>query len=98
MPGEIIVDLFAGGGGASAGIAAALGRHPDIAVNHDATAIAVHAANHPGTHHECASVWHVEPRAACAGRLIGNSVCPAMAEAVVRANLDAGAAQIGAAA
>lgn len=71
MPGEIIVDLFAGGGGASAGIAAALGRHPDIAVNHDATAIAVHAANHPGTHHECASVWHVEPRAACAGRPVG---------------------------
>jgi len=69
--GEIIVDLFAGGGGASAGIAAALGRHPDIAVNHDATAIAVHAANHPGTHHECASVWHVEPRAACAGRPVG---------------------------
>ena len=71
ITGEIIVDLFAGGGGASAGIAAALGRGPDIAVNHDATAIAVHAANHATTNHACASVWNVEPRAACAGRPVG---------------------------
>jgi DNA (cytosine-5)-methyltransferase 1 len=70
-PHEIIVDLFAGGGGASTGILLATGRHPDIAVNHDADAIAVHTANHPTTRHEQASVWNVEPRAACAGRAVG---------------------------
>ena len=45
---EIIVDLFAGGGGASLGIFRATGRHPDIAINHDPIAIAMHRANHPG--------------------------------------------------
>lgn len=70
-PDEIIVDLFAGGGGASAGIFAALNRHPDLAVDHDETAIGVHAANHPETQHACASVWAVEPRAICAGRPVG---------------------------
>lgn len=70
-PHEMIVDLFAGGGGASTGILHATGRHPDLAVNHDATAIACHAANHPGTHHEQASIWAVEPRAATAGRPVG---------------------------
>lgn len=43
----LIVDLFAGGGGASTGLAWALGRDPDIAINHDAQALAMHAANHP---------------------------------------------------
>jgi DNA (cytosine-5)-methyltransferase 1 len=47
LPGEIIVDSFAGGGGASTGIELALGRSPDIAINHDAEALALHAANHP---------------------------------------------------
>jgi DNA (cytosine-5)-methyltransferase 1 len=70
-PEELIVDLFAGGGGASQGIFQATGRHPDIAVNHDADAIAVHARNHPTTKHLCASVWEVEPVAACAGRPVG---------------------------
>ncbi|HEV7455298.1 MAG TPA: DNA cytosine methyltransferase [Roseococcus sp.] len=70
-PHEMIVDLFAGGGGASVGILRATGRHPDLAVNHDATAIAVHTANHPGTRHAQASVWKVEPREACAGRPVG---------------------------
>jgi DNA (cytosine-5)-methyltransferase 1 len=70
-PHEIIVDLFAGGGGASTGIFLATGRHPDIAVNHDADAIAVHTANHPTTRHEQASVWKVEPREACGGRAVG---------------------------
>ena len=68
---EMIVDLFAGGGGASCAILAATGRHPDLAVNHDETAIAVHAANHPTARHEQASIWAVEPRAACAGRPVG---------------------------
>jgi DNA (cytosine-5)-methyltransferase 1 len=70
-PSEMIVDLFAGGGGASVGIFRATGRHPDLAVNHDATAIAVHTANHPTTRHAQASVWRVEPREACAGRTVG---------------------------
>jgi hypothetical protein len=46
---EMIVDNFAGGGGASLGIEWALGRSPDIAINHDPQAIAMHAANHPAT-------------------------------------------------
>ncbi len=70
-PHEMIVDLFAGGGGASVAIHQATGRHPDLAVNHDAYAIAVHTANHPTTRHEQTSVWAVEPRAACAGRPVG---------------------------
>jgi DNA (cytosine-5)-methyltransferase 1 len=57
----IIVDLFAGGGGASQGIFEALGRHPDIAVNHNAMAVAIHAANHPDTRHFCQDVWSVDP-------------------------------------
>ena len=68
---ELIVDLFAGGGGASQGIYLATGRHPDIAVNHDETAVAVHARNHPSTDHHCISVWHAEPRALCVGRPVG---------------------------
>ena len=68
---ELIVDLFAGGGGASQGIYQATGRHPDLAINHDSVAISVHAANHPGTRHECASIWQVEPRAATQGRPVG---------------------------
>ena len=64
----MIVDLFAGGGGASLGIQWATGRAPDLAVNHDHHAIQMHAANHPETHHEEASVWEVRPRESCAGR------------------------------
>ncbi|WP_298281162.1 DNA cytosine methyltransferase [Acidocella sp.] len=70
-PDELIVDLFAGGGGASQGIYQATGRHPDIAVNHDPDAIAVHLRNHPETEHHCESVWKIEPVAACAGRPVG---------------------------
>ena len=58
----LIVDLFAGGGGASTGILQALGRSPDVAVNHSPDAIRMHTANHPETLHLCASVWEVEPR------------------------------------
>lgn len=64
----LVVDLFAGGGGASVGIEAALGRSVDIAINHDAVALAVHKANHPGTRHLEADIWEVQPRAATAGR------------------------------
>lgn len=65
---DIIVDLFAGGGGASAAIERALGRSPDIAVNHDHAALAMHEANHPRTKHLCGDVWDVRPREVCGGR------------------------------
>lgn len=45
----LIVDNFAGGGGASTGIEAAIGRAVDYAINHDEQAIRMHEANHPGT-------------------------------------------------
>ncbi len=70
-PTEIILDSFAGGGGASTGIELALGRSPDLAINHDAEAIAMHAANHPATEHHRASVWDVDPRVAVRGRPVG---------------------------
>ncbi len=68
---ELIVDSFAGGGGASTGIERALGRSPDIAINHNAEALAMHAANHPTTRHYCESVWDVDPVEVCAGRRVG---------------------------
>lgn len=61
----LIVDNFAGGGGASTGIEAAIGRSVDIAINHDPEAIAMHKANHPGTRHYCQDVWAVDPVEAC---------------------------------
>jgi len=68
---EIIVDNFAGGGGASTGIELALGRHVDVAVNHDPEAVSMHQANHPQTRHYCESVWEVNPREVEPGRKIG---------------------------
>jgi DNA (cytosine-5)-methyltransferase 1 len=68
---EMIVDLFAGGGGASEGIRQAFGRDPDIAVNHDAQAVAVHAANHPGCVHYQSDVFEVKPRDVTRGRPVG---------------------------
>lgn len=67
---EIIVDNFAGGGGASTGIELALGRPVDIAINHDPAAIAMHKANHPFTEHYCESVWDVNPEEVCRGRKV----------------------------
>lgn len=64
----LIIDNFAGGGGASTGIEAAMGRKVDIAINHDEAAIAVHAANHPDTEHYCQSVWAVDPLEVVKGR------------------------------
>ncbi|RYZ33784.1 MAG: DNA cytosine methyltransferase [Myxococcaceae bacterium] len=64
----LVVDLFAGGGGASTGIEAALGRDVDVAVNHSATALAVHAINHPKTQHFTSDVWEVDPRTVTRGR------------------------------
>lgn len=68
---EIIIDNFAGGGGASTGIEIALGHRVDVAINHDPDAIAMHKANHPETEHYCESVWDVDPRTVKPGRPIG---------------------------
>ncbi len=69
--GELVIDNFAGGGGASTGIETALGRPVDIAINHDPAAVAMHEVNHPGTKHYCESVWDIDPRKVCAGRPVG---------------------------
>lgn len=58
---EMVVDLFAGGGGASTGIEQAIGRHVDIAVNHDPQAISLHTVNHPQTRHFVSDVFEVDP-------------------------------------
>lgn len=69
--GELIVDNFAGGGGASTGIELATGYSVDIAINHDPEAIKMHKANHPYTKHYCEDVWQVDPVAACKGHPVG---------------------------
>ncbi|WP_065978216.1 DNA cytosine methyltransferase [Pseudoalteromonas lipolytica] len=68
---EIVVDNFAGGGGASTGMELGLNRKVDIAINHDPAAIDMHKVNHPETKHYCESVWDVDPVEACAGRPVG---------------------------
>ena len=68
---EIIVDNFAGGGGASTGIELASGRPVAIAINHDPAAILLHKTNHPHTVHLQASVWDVDPVKVCGGRPVG---------------------------
>ena len=68
---EIIVDSFAGGGGASTGIELAAGRVVNIAINHDPDAILMHRTNHPHTEHYQASVWDVDPVEVCRGRKVG---------------------------
>lgn len=70
-PGEIVLDFFAGGGGASEALRQALGRDPDVAVNHDPQAIGMHAANHPYTRHMEADVWTVDILREVAGRPTG---------------------------
>lgn len=69
--GEIIVDNFAGGGGASTGIEIATGMAVAIAINHDPAAILMHKTNHPYTEHLQASVWDVDPKTVCRGRPVG---------------------------
>lgn len=68
---EIIVDNFAGGGGASTGIELAIGRSVDIAINHDENAVAMHKTNHPDTLHYCESVFDIDPKQATAGNPVG---------------------------
>lgn len=71
LNGEIIVDNFAGGGGASTGLELAFGRVVDAAINHDPSAILMHRTNHPYTEHYQASVWDIDPRTVCRGRPVG---------------------------
>ncbi len=71
LPGEITVDNFAGGGGASDGMEIGLDMPIDIAINHDSDAIDMHKLNHPETKHYCEDVWDVDPVEACAGRPVG---------------------------
>lgn len=68
---ELIVDSFAGGGGASTGMELAAGRPVDIAINHDPDAILMHKTNHPYTEHYQASVWDIDPHVVCRGRPVG---------------------------
>ncbi|MCA7945622.1 DNA cytosine methyltransferase [Burkholderia vietnamiensis] len=68
---ELIVDNFAGGGGASTGLERAFGRPVDIAINHDPEALAMHAANHPHTKHYCESVFDVDPAAITGNQPVG---------------------------
>ena len=67
IDGKLIVDNFAGGGGASTGIEMATGISVDIAINHDPEAIKMHKANHPSTKHYCENVWVVDPVKASGG-------------------------------
>ncbi len=69
--GELLVDNFAGGGGASTGIEMATGYSVDIAINHDPEAIRMHKTNHPNTRHYCESVWDVDPVKVCKGHPVG---------------------------
>lgn len=69
--GELVVDNFAGGGGASTGIELATGYSVDIAINHDPEAIKMHKVNHPNTKHYCENVWEVDPVKACNGHPVG---------------------------
>lgn len=69
--GELIIDNFAGGGGASTGIEMATGYCVDIAVNHDPEAIRMHKTNHPHTKHYCESVWDIDPVEVCNGHPVG---------------------------
>lgn len=66
--GELMVDNFAGGGGASTGMEMATGISVDIAINHDPEAIRMHKTNHPSTKHYCENVWDVDPIEVCKGR------------------------------
>lgn len=68
---KIIVDNFAGGGGASTGIELACGKPVTIAINHDPDAILLHRTNHLYTEHLQASVWDVDPKEVCRGRKVG---------------------------
>ncbi|EPB5738904.1 DNA cytosine methyltransferase [Pseudomonas aeruginosa] len=66
----IIVDLFAGGGGASTGLEMGLGRKVDLAINHNPAAISMHMANHPHAEHYQTDVWGVDPLESTGGKIV----------------------------
>lgn len=68
---QLVIDNFAGGGGASTGLEFATGHSVDAAVNHDFRAIGMHEMNHPETRHYCESVWDVDPYEITQGRPVG---------------------------
>lgn len=68
---KLVIDLFAGGGGASTGIEQAIGRHVDVAINHDADAIGMHEINHPQTRHYREDIRRVDPLAVTRGEAVG---------------------------
>lgn len=68
---KLVIDLFAGGGGASTGIEQAIGRHVDVAINHDADAIGMHEVNHPQTRHYRTDIRDVDPLSVTRGELVG---------------------------
>ena len=68
---ELVIDLFAGGGGASTGIEQAIGRHVDIAINHDPEAVLLHEVNHPQTKHFVSDVFEVDPVTVTGGQPVG---------------------------
>lgn len=68
---KLVIDLFAGGGGASTGIEQAIGRHVDVAINHDADAIGMHEINHPQTRHYRTDIRDVDPLSVTRGELVG---------------------------
>lgn len=68
---EMIIDLFAGGGGWSVAIEMIFGRSPDVAINHDPDAVAMHEANHPNTTHYIEDIYDVDPVFVCRGRRVG---------------------------
>lgn len=68
---ELVIDNFAGGGGASTGIARAIGRSVDVAINHNRDALRMHELNHPETRHYCEDIRDVDPVEVCAGRPVG---------------------------
>lgn len=68
---KLVIDLFAGGGGASTGIEQAIGRHVDVAINHDADAIGMHEVNHPQTRHYREDIRRIDPLAVTRGELVG---------------------------
>jgi DNA (cytosine-5)-methyltransferase 1 len=68
---ELQIDGFAGGGGASSAVEAATGRSPDVAINHDEEALAVHALNHPNTEHLDGDIWDFRIGDYCRGRPVG---------------------------
>ncbi|MCF0265501.1 DNA cytosine methyltransferase [Acinetobacter guillouiae] len=68
---KIIIDFFAGGGGASTGLEMGLNRPVYAAVNHNPKAISMHEANHPHAKHYVQDVFAVDPVAICDGYQVG---------------------------